>query len=176
MLPPRKLPKLAVAALLVSACHGSEKKSLVALSSANSATASVLQPGDIRIVTQDSGADLALLGDTISAGLSVHTLDKVKKETDTTAVKGDGFGASIEKMVKGAVQKGIGTRTAAPLAAVRDVHIDNGTIVFDWVGTPYQLMSNSHENGKAVLASFAPADAQAFVDAVRARKRAPAQQ
>ena len=161
--------------LVCTACHGTEKKSLIAFSSASSATAQVMQAGDIRIVTQDSGADLALIGDTISSGLSQHSLDKVKRETDTNAVKGDGFSASIEKAVKGAVQKGIGTRSAAPLAAIRDAHVDNGTIVFDWIGTPYELMSHANVNGKAVLASFAPADAQAFVDAVHARQRARTQ-
>ena len=131
-----------------------------------------MQAGDIRIASVDSGVDLALIGDTISGGLSQKTLAKVKHDTDTGAVKGSGLGSEIERMVKGSVQSALGTRIAIPLSAVRDVHYDGRKIVFDWNGKPRTGFSHVNVNNKDALESFSAEDAQRFVDAVRARKRA----
>lgn len=135
-----------------------------------SAPPDVLRPGDLRIVTADTAVDLALIGDTISAGLSQHTLEKVRRETDTTRTTDRGFAASMGTFVKRTVANAIGTRVSIPLSAVRDVRYAGGTIQFDWVGRPVQLFTDSKEHGRPVLASFPPTDAQRFVDAVRARK------
>jgi hypothetical protein len=132
-----------------------------------------LAPGDVRIVTTDSSIDLALIGDSISSGLSPHALAKVRRETDTAAVSGSGFGAQMEKMVKGTVQSAIGTRVSIPLTAVRAVRYDGTTLVFEWNGTPPKMFVDARVNGKPLLASFAPADAQRFADAVNARKGRP---
>jgi hypothetical protein len=138
-----------------------------------SAAPAPLGPGDVRIVTADSGIDLALIGDSISTGLSPYALDKVRRDTDTAKVTGTGFGASIEKMVKGAVAGAIGTRVAFPLSAVKDVRYEGGRLQFEWAGTPVNLFEHSKVNGRPVLESFPPDDARRFVEAVRARKRAP---
>jgi hypothetical protein len=129
-----------------------------------------LRDGDIRIVSTDSGVDMALIGDTISAGLSQQALAKVRRETDTSAVKGDGFGASIEKMVKGTVQSAIGTRAKFPLSSVQDVRYEGGKLVFVWNGKPQNVLGHTKVNDKDMLQAFSPEDAQRFVDAVRARK------
>src|SRR5678815_254909 len=60
-----------------------------------------LGAGDVRIVATNGGIDLALIGDSISSGLSPEALRKVKRETDTARVTGSGFASQIEKMVKG---------------------------------------------------------------------------
>lgn len=129
-----------------------------------------LQQGDVRIVTQDGAMDLALLGDTVSSGLSQSALAKAKNETDTGAVQGSGFGASIEKMVKSTVQGAIGTRIAFPIAEVKGARYEGGTIKFDWVGKAPQLFTNTKVNNRPLLSSFSDGDAQRFVDAVNARK------
>jgi hypothetical protein len=131
-----------------------------------------LRAGDVRIVTEDSGVDLAMLGDSISTGLSPSVLAKVRRETDTTTVRRSGFGASIERMVKSTVSSAIGTRVSFPLSAVKDVRYEGGAIRFDWTGKPLSLFDHSNVNGRPVLESFRPADAQRFVDAVMARKAA----
>jgi len=131
-----------------------------------------LGAGDVRIVTTDNGVDLALIGDSISSGLSQSALAKAREQTDTAKVTSGGFAGDIEKMVKGSVQSAIGTRVSFPLSAVRDVRYDNGRIVFDWNGKSPGIFDHTKMNGKPLLESFAPADAQRFVDAVRARKRA----
>jgi hypothetical protein len=135
------------------------------------AEAHPLQRGDIRIVSVDSGVDLALLGDTVSGGLSQYSLAKVKRETDTLTVKGTGVGADIERMVKGTVQSAVATRVAFPVSAVRDVRYEGGRIIFDWNDKPRYLFGKMNVNKKDVMGSFSPADAERFVDAVRARRR-----
>lgn len=129
-----------------------------------------MQPGDIRIASVDSGVDLALIGDTISGGLSAKTLAKVKHETDAAAVKGSGLGSEIERMVKGTVQSALATRINIPLSAVRDVRYDGRKIIFDWNGKPPKAFGNVKVDKKDALESFSPEDAQRFVAAVKARK------
>ena len=132
-----------------------------------------LADGDIRIVSTSGGIDLALIGDTISSGLSPQALREVRKETDTAAVNGTGFGAEIEKMVKGTVQGAVGTRVSFPVSAVREARYDGEKIVFEWVGSSRKLFENTKIDGKPLLASFAPDDARRFADAVNARKGRP---
>jgi hypothetical protein len=132
-----------------------------------------LAPGDVRIVTTDGSLDLALVGDSISSGLSPASIEKVRHETDTAAVQGSGFAADMEKMVKGTVQGAIGTRASIPLSAVREVRYDGEKLVFEWNGAPPKLFVDAKVNGKPLLASFAPDEARRFAGAVNARKGKP---
>lgn len=143
----------------------------VARNAGTSNGAATLGDGDIRITNVDGGVDLALIGDSISGGLSAKSLEKARKETDTNKVKGTGFGADIEKMVKGTVQSALSTRVAFPLSAIKDLRYDGKRIVFDWNGTP-RFNGKMQVNDKDALESFSADDAQRFVDAVRARKQA----
>jgi hypothetical protein len=134
------------------------------------APADSLAEGDVRIVTTNGGIDLALIGDSISTGLSPQALRTVRTETDTTAVSGTGFGAQIEKMVKGTVQGAVGKRIGFPISDVREVRYDGEKLVFEWSGEPRKLFDNTKIDGKPLLASFTPEDARRFVAAVNARK------
>ena len=129
-----------------------------------------LGEGDVRIVSSNGGVDLALIGDSISTGLSPQALRTVRAETDTAAVSGTGFGAQIEKMVKGTVQGAVGTRVSFPISDVREVRYEGETLVFEWTGKPRTLFDKTKIDGKPLLASFAPADARRFAEAVNARK------
>jgi hypothetical protein len=172
-------PSLAIViatAIVVSACRHEEPPAEQAADirvarNAGTANAATLGDGDIRITSTDGGVDLALIGDSISGGLSQQSLEKARRETDTNKVKGTGFGADIEKMVKGTVQSALATRVAFPLSAIKDVRYDGRKIVFDWNGTP-RISGKMQVNDKDALESFSPEDAQRFVDAVRARKLA----
>lgn len=130
-----------------------------------------LAAGDMRITSADGGVDLALVGDSISGGLSHSALAKVRRETDTNAVHGNDFGASIEKMVKGTVQTALATRVTFPLSAVREVRYDGKRLIFDWAGKAQPGFGHVNVDNKDVLESFTPEDAQRFVIAVRARQR-----
>ena len=144
--------------------------------SASEGSASVgdsLAEGDVRIVTTNGGIDLALIGDSISTGLSPSALQTVRRETDTTSVTGTGFGAQLEKVVKGTVQGAVGKRVAFPISEVREVRYDGEKLVFEWAGEPRKLFENTKIDGKPLLASFTADDARRFADAVNARKGKP---
>lgn len=124
---------------------------------------------DIRIVTTTSELDLALVGDTISAGLAPHALAKARRETDSATVSGSGLGPSIERLVKGTVQTAVSTRVSFPVSAVKAIRYRDGAIEFEWSERPTRLFEQTKVNGKPFLASFPPDDARRFVDAVRGR-------
>ena len=174
---PCRLPMLfVVVAVFVAACrHRDDDVKIPMRLSHNSDPAAAnapLREGDIRITSVDGGVDLALIGDSISGGLSQKTLAKVRHDTDTSAVQGSGFGASIEKMVKGSVQSALGTRVVFPLVDVTDVRYDGKRLIFDWNGKPRTGFAHINVDNRDVLESFSSDDAQRFVIAVRARKRA----
>jgi hypothetical protein len=162
----------------LASCRHADDEPKVPVSMSRPSIAAVPTPmgaGDIRITSEDGSVDLALIGDSISGGLSAATLAKVRQKTDTSAVTGTGFGASIEKMVKASVQSAIGTRMGVPIRSVKDVRYEGQRIVFDWNGKPPTDFANAKINNKEVMASFSAADAQRFVDAIHARKRASGQ-
>lgn len=131
----------------------------------------VLGPGDVLITNQDSSVDLALVGQKIVARLSNKTMDKVRRETDTTAVNDSGFGGSIERFVKRTVQSTLGQQFEYPLSDVRDARYENGAIVLATKGSKEpRLLANTQVGGKKLMESFRPEDAQRFVAAVNARK------
>ena len=136
-------------------------------------TSDSLAEGDIRIVTTNGGIDLALIGDSISTGLSPQALQTVRAETDTASVSGTGLGSQIEKMVKGTVQGAVGKRIGFPLSDVREVRYDGQKLVFEWAGEPRKLFDNTKIDGKPLLASFSPEDARRFAAAVNAKKGKP---
>jgi hypothetical protein len=172
---PRAAALIPVLLVTLAACRhdNDEAKVPMNLSRPPAAVAETpLGPGDIRITSADSGIDLALIGDSISGGLSTFALAKVRRETDTNAVSGNGIGASIEKIVKGSVQSALGTRITLPVASVKDVRYDGQRLVFEWNGKPPEHFGTAKVNNKDVMASFNADDAQRFVVAVRARQRA----
>jgi hypothetical protein len=176
-MPPSRLPLLFLPVVLIGgACRHSDDEAKIPMrlsrTTDTAAANAPLKEGDIRITSVDGGVDLALIGDSISGGLSQKTLAKVRNETDTNAVKGSGFGADIEKMVKGTVQSALGTRVVFALADVKDVRYDGKKLIFDWNGKPQTGFSHVNVDHKDVLESFSSDDAQRFVIAVRARKRA----
>ena len=166
---------LLVALVGIASCRHDAEEAKVPVHASRPGEAAAGRPlaaGDIRITSEDGSVDLALIGDSISGGLSAATLAKVRQKTDTSAVSGTGLGASIEKMVKASVQDAIGTRIGVPVSAVKDMRYDGARLVFDWNGKAPADFANAKVNNKDVMASFSTGDAQQFVDAVRARKAA----
>ena len=132
---------------------------------------SATSAADVRIETIGAELDLALIGDSISAGLAPRALAKARRETDTAGVHATGLGGSIERFVKSTVQNAVSTRVSFPVSAVKDVRYQDGAIRFDWKERPTRLFDQTKVNGKPFLESFRPDDAQRFVDAVRAKLR-----
>ena len=158
---------LAAALLLVSCRHRDADHSAAA--SASSSASGAASADDVRIQTTTGELDLALVGDTISAGLAQRALEKAREATDTAKVSATGLGGSIERLVKSSVQQGLSSRVAFPVSAVKDVRYEDGRIQFEWNERPTRLFEQTKVNGKPFLESFRPDDAQRFVDAVRAR-------
>lgn len=130
----------------------------------------VLGPGDVMITNRDSSVDMALVGQKIVVRLSDKTMEKVRRETDTSAVKDSGFGGSIERLVKRTVQSTLGQQFDYSLSDVKDARYENGTIVLDVNGKEPRLLANTKVGGEKLMESFRPEDAQRFVAAVNARK------
>jgi hypothetical protein len=162
---------IAIALALVACSHRDSDEDRAASPPPESSTVVQDDGRDVLITTTGNEVDLALVGDTITSGLSEQTLAKARRETDANAVQGTGIGASIERMVKSGVQTALGTRVAIPISALNDVRYEHGAIVLDWKKKPTAFVKTS-VNGKPILESFSPDDAQRFVAAVRARKRA----
>ncbi len=170
---PRQLPVVLVLTTFLVGCGGhsddASENASVHISTTHAESAP-LKDGDVRIDVQSGGVDLALIGDTISSGLSQTTIATAARETDSSTVKGTGFGASIEKMVKSSVQKGLGTRVGFPISDIKSAAYRDGKISFDFVDGHKKVFDQAKINNKPLLESFSPADAQRFVDAVNARK------
>jgi hypothetical protein len=165
---------LAALALTTAACSRRDAGEKVRIEAppSSSVPAEILGAGEVRIVSADSGVDLALLRDSISGGLSQKTLATARHSIDTATVKSTGLGASIAKLVKSSVSSAIGTRVVFPLSSVKDVRYDAGRLRFEWNGKPAAMFETTKVNDKPLLESFRPEDARRFVDVVRARKRA----
>lgn len=136
-----------------------------------------LAPGDLRIFNRDSTVDLVLQGDRVLAGLSPKTIEKVRRDLESSAAKEtSGLGASISKAVKTSVAGAIGMHAVFPLADMKDLRIDGDRIMVVWKdGGRQSVFGNSKVNGNEVSGSFAREDAERFVQAVRARMGLPAE-
>jgi hypothetical protein len=159
------LPCVLAAALLLTSCSRDREDD----ERPANATSSSAAHEDVRIQTTKGELDMALIGDTISAGLAPGAVAKVRQETDTAAVHGSGLGGSIERLVKSTVQSAVTSRVSFPVSAVKDVRYRNGAIEFEWKERPTRLFEHTKVNGKPFLESFSPADAERFVQAVRAK-------
>jgi len=171
----RSVPAVIAMAVMAVACgrHDSNRDGRnveTQGSVANRDTALTLGAGDVKIVSEDSSVDLALVGQRIVVRLSDKTMDRVRRETDT-AHADSGFGGSIERLVKRTVQSALAHQFEYPLSDVRDAKYENGAIVIEPNGDRKpRLLANTKINGKKVLESFRPDDAKRFVAAVNAKK------
>jgi hypothetical protein len=129
-----------------------------------------LGKGDIRIASQDSAVEVALVGDSIFAGLGARVLNKVDKALDTSSDPGDGFAASIAKTVKGAVAGALDQELVFPMSEISDIQADNGRLTFYGKGGKRMHMFERNNGRDANL--FAPSDAAAFAAAFKTRKAA----
>lgn len=132
-------------------------------------TSHVLAPGDIRVATTDSALEVALIGDSLVAGLGEATRDKIKKATDTAAVSGTGIGASFEKMIKSTVAGALDHDLEIPLSEISNVEYENGMLVFyDKSGKRMQIMNKGKNREQS---RFSESDANSFIAAFKAKTK-----
>ena len=135
-------------------------------------SALVLGEGDVAIVNTDSSVEMAVVGQNIIVRLSDKTMNRVRQETDTSAVRDSGIGGSIERLVKSTVQSALSQQVKYPIADVSDARYEGGEIKLAVNGSQPRLFTNTKIGGKRLMESFRPDDAERFVAAVNARKQA----
>lgn len=154
--------------ILVStvACFGRSDKTV----SYSSNSDAVKMPDDIAITTTDGSMVLAVRHDTLRVRLSVKVRSDASGKLDTSNVKGDGFGANIERFVKNSVDKGLSTEVSEPLSDFNDAKVENGTLIIvprDKSKSP--PFDHTKVNNRPLMQSFSPSDAEGFAAYVRAR-------
>lgn len=161
------------AALFTAACnvdvrHKSDVKGVTLVSRDSTRQ---LGPGDVRIASQDSALELAIIGDSIVAGFGQRIHDKIARETDTTKVGGNGMSASIEKFVKGTVASALNHDVMFPVSQISDVRYEDGYIRFyDAKGHRMNMFQQTRRDRDDEKARFTERDANAFISAFKARK------
>lgn len=161
------------AVLSMTACHGehARERSQAQAVQVLDRDSLPLDPGDIRILNADSTVELALVGDKVTSGLAPKVLAKIKDETSAKEDTGNDFGNSLSRVIKSAVSTAMSKQVSYPVSDIQDVRYEGGRLVFVWKdGKPMNLLEHSSVDGKPVLQSFKPEDAQAFVAAFRRRK------
>jgi hypothetical protein len=125
---------LVAASSFTTACHDNDVKvngaSVEHASFAKRDSVRALGPGDIRIATTDSAVEIALIGDSLVAGLGASAREKIKSATDTNAVNGSGIGASFEKMIKSTVAGALDHELQFPISEISRVEYEDGHLVF----------------------------------------------
>lgn len=167
-----RLTRPAVALLLVALAFTGCRRHDRDVVRASTTRPDSLGPGDLRIYNEDSTVDMVLVGDHVSAGLSDRVVADVRRKTESASTTDSGLGGAIASIVNRTVSSAIGTRVEIPLSQVKDVRYDHGALMFDWKdGRKRELFTNTRANGERTDKAFSEADAQRFIDAVRARKR-----
>lgn len=148
------------------ACFGRSDKTV----SYSTNTAAVTMPDDIAITTTDGSMVLAVRHDTLLVRLSDKVRADASGKLDTSKVKGDGFGASIERFVKNSVDKGLSAEVSEPLSDFNDAKVESGTLIIvprDKSKSP--PFDHTKVNNRPLMSSFSPSDAEGFAAYVRAR-------
>jgi hypothetical protein len=161
------------APLVIAACdrtkHGSGRQPDATFSARD--TNRVLGPGDVRVMNSDSSIEIAVIGDSIVTGFGARVRAEVERNTDSASVSGNGFGASIEKMVKGAVASALNHEIKYPIAEVQDVRLEDGKLQFYAKdGSRMKILEGSHSNNRPISETFATSEAERFIAALHVRK------
>ncbi|HMC54705.1 MAG TPA: hypothetical protein VKH19_05995 [Gemmatimonadaceae bacterium] len=135
-------------------------------------TDQAMGPGDLRIYNGDSSVDVVLHGAQVLAGLSPQTAAKVRADMAKDADKDStGLGGFIAQTVKQTVASAITTHIVYPVSDIADLRYEDGQIIIERRnGDETRLFGDARVNGREQGKTFREADAQRFIDAVRARK------
>lgn len=131
-----------------------------------------LGTGDLRVYNRDSSVNLILQGDRILAGLSPQTVERVRRELESSTADDTGLGGSIAQIVKRSVAGSIGTHVVYPVRDIREIEYrDEQIVIVRKDGSTARLLGSVKTGEQEAGKTFRPEDAQRFVEAVRARKR-----
>ncbi|MBL8981145.1 MAG: hypothetical protein JNL26_03120 [Gemmatimonadetes bacterium] len=132
-----------------------------------------LRRGEVRILTTNHSAFMALRDDQLVAGLTdsirAHVRAEMRRELDKS--KAGGVGAAIGKVVAEGVNKLLEGEIQVPVSDVRDISYDGRRIVIRYRNEPKGLNFESikSEGDRTILEQFSEEDARRFVRAVQVR-------
>lgn len=136
-----------------------------------------VRPGEIRILTSNRAAFMALRDDRLVAGMSDSLLQHIRGEMDRELAQSDarGVGATIGKAVVDKVSKLLGGEIEVPVRDIRDIKYDRDRIVIVYRnGKPdgiLTLETIKMDGDRTLLEQFSEADARRLVGAVKAKLR-----
>jgi hypothetical protein len=134
-----------------------------------------LGKGEVRILTTNRAAFMALRNDQIVAGLSDSLRAHIQSEMRRELRKENptGVAASIGNAVVGGVSKLIEKEIRIPVHEIRDISYDRNRIVIVYRdGKPSSVMNLEtikSEGDRTLLEQFSEKDARRFVEAVKVR-------
>lgn len=122
---------------------------------------------NISIRTTDGAMKLGVANDTVYMGLtdSVLAAARADMERDTEET-GNAFGAKLESFVKKSVSAALRSRLKYPLSDLDSAKYTDGAIRFFYRNRRKIKFEDVSQNNHKALQSFAPDDAQRFVDTV----------
>jgi hypothetical protein len=128
-------------------------------------TAPTTAPGAVVIHTKDNQITLSLAHDTVSMGLSDSVLAAAREDMakDTTE---HGLAGAFSGFIKKTVSSALRSRVTYPVQDIESAKYENGRIVFTYRQAREMKFEDVGKDNDKALASFAPADAQRFVQAV----------
>ena len=140
---------------------------------ASGAIAHAAAPGEVRIVSTNGVAFLALRGEQVVAGLSDSLRQVVAVEMKKEMSKHEsGLGGMIQKAVRSGVEKLLDKEIAVPVSEIRDIDYRDNRIVIVYKDGKSKRMVNfesiKHDD-QHLLEQFAEDDARKLVDAVRVK-------
>jgi hypothetical protein len=122
--------------------------------------------GDVRITSTDGAIVLAVLGDSVVMQLGDSIRQHVKSELASEADREGGLAGAIIGAVGSVVNTALGVTVAVPAEQVHDLRFEDGHLRFRVDGS-VKMQVKSDDNGSEG-GRFAPADADRFIEAVRA--------
>ena len=154
----------------VEAPHAPEAPRAIA---ASGAIAHAAAPGEVRIVSTNGVAFLALRGEQVVAGLSDSLRQVVAVEMKKEMSKHEsGLGGMIQNAVRSGVEKLLDKEIAVPVSEIRDIDYRDNRIVIVYKDGKSKRMVNfesiKHDD-QHLLEQFAEDDARKLVDAVRVK-------
>jgi hypothetical protein len=169
--PARTVAFLLVAHVGLAACGGDSPNVDVDLPG-GSGTARTITPsdeGDVRVTSVDGAIVLAVVGDSVFMQLGDTIRKQVKTELDSEAQNEGGFGGMVVGAVSSVVNSALSFTVAVPAESVTDLRFENGRLEFNIDGkAQMQVHSGPDKEERGDGGRFTPADADRFMEAVRA--------
>lgn len=163
----------AIAALLLTAaCKRGDKPHAAPRNPIDAASAAAISGDTTVIRTTDGAIKLGLAGDTVYMGLTDSVLAAARQDMARDTEEKSVVAGTIERFVKKSVSSALQTRLKYPLADLDSATYSGGAIKFAYRNKRRMGFEDVSQDGHKALQSFAPDDAQRFVDALNSAIRA----